>query len=693
MQLILERKLESTNSWSRHRTLQVRLNDTPRTLPLTTHANALLQSLMQLTLPPHRTISAFSPKFVEGGEGTHQRWGHLVAMVAIEFLHAVGLPRLRGFVATTAEGDDRIALECFEFEVAAAALQAAVGLVDQVLKTGTCDAVHGLSIVDAADDQYSLGDATGPIVAAARRYGLPVLRLDGESRVQIGEGIYARRIRKAATDSTGFIAEQTSTDKAYTKELWSRLGIPVASGRVVADADDAVQLSEELGWPVVVKPLDSDYSRGVTLNVRDPAGVRAGFDVARQESESVIVERSLEGCVHRLLVVNDRVISAIRRDPAGVTGDGRSTICELVDLENQSPRRGADHRWPLQRLTLGPEELEFLKEQGWSSDSIPNAGQRVEIRREPFLTTGGESHEVLDRVHPETLDAICDAVRVIGLDVAGVDLIARDISIPLSEQGGGLLEVNAQPAICLHLAPFSDHPQAVGEAIIESMFPAGATGQVPLTIVVGNPSYAELHRFAQKPGQAVAISTPAETRILGRNANPASSRPADRLAAVNLHPRTSATCLALTLDSLLESGLGTDHCRMLVLDDAESQVEGAERSVIQGLLRRMVEMADTCLVNCDDSRWMTLVEGTGSPSLVLASRDAGHPDLQSHLRSGGRILTCENSEVVLRSASAELARFPSALTDGESNWLVAASAPDRCLPSCRDLPRWTECLR
>lgn len=677
MHLKIERRLASTNAWSRHKTLVARLSDISTETLSPDQIRTLFESLANLELPPHLSL-ATSVRSLDDftTRSRSENWGQVVVQIATDLQVAVGQPRFRGYVQPVTNQEILVGLECLEFEVAAAALQAAIGMVNELLSTGTVDAAHALNSVLIADEKYSFGDATGPIVAAARQRGLPVLRLDDESRVQFGEGIYSRRIRKAAMDTTGFLAEQASSDKAFTKQLWSTLGIPVAQGRVVTDPDDAVQLAEQLGWPVVVKPLDSDYSNGVTLNVRDPAGVRSAYETARSVSESVMVERTLPGTVHRFLIVADRVVSVVRRDPAGVVGDGTRSIRELVELENLSPRRGPDHRWPLQRLHLHQEELTYLAEQGLSADSIPAPGERIELRREPFLTTGGESHEVLDQVHPETLAIVRDAVRVVGLDLAGVDLIARDIAIPLTEQAGGLLELNAQPAICLHLAPFNDKPQPVGEAIIESMFPDSATGRIPLSVVVGNVANGELQTLARTlvfESDVNAFSTSTSTQILGRNVTPRSTRPVDRLAAMNLHPRTTGACLATTVAALLDQGLGSDHCQLLILADSAGMTPDVEPE-LEELIARLLSIADVCLVNCDDSLWGAKIK-PGEPSIVLASMVSDHPLLRRHRESGGRIMTREGDELVLRSDAGELARclLPTTPATAAHEWLMKAA--------------------
>lgn len=257
-----------------------------------------------------------------------------------------------------------------------------------------------------------------------------------------------------------------------------------------------------------------------------------------------------------------------------------------------------------------------------------------------------------------------------------MDLIARDIAIPLTEQAGGLLELNAQPAICLHLAPFNDKPQPVGEAIIESMFPDSATGRIPLSVVVGNVANGELQTLARTlvfESDVNAFSTSTSTQILGRNVTPRSTRPVDRLAAMNLHPRTTGACLATTVAALLDQGLGSDHCQLLILADSAGMTPDVEPE-LEELIARLLSIADVCLVNCDDSLWGAKIK-PGEPSIVLASMVSDHPLLRRHRESGGRIMTREGDELVLRSDAGELARclLPTTPATAAHEWLMKAA--------------------
>jgi cyanophycin synthetase len=654
MQITSVRRCEVTNPWSTHRVLEARLSDIPPDLPSASQLMELHSAVGRLELPPHLASCVDRETDLAIHLPPRDRtWPQVIARLAAILLHAVGQPQeLTAFVEIR-DSEPSILLECLEFELALVAAQSAAALASDVCRGASCDVASVFARVRSADEDFSFGDATGPIVAAARQRDVPVIRLDSESRVQLGHGVHSRRIRKAATDATGFLAEQSSTDKQYTKRLWSRLGIPVPAGRIAIDADDAVVAATELGWPVVVKPLDADYSNGVTLNISDGKSVRAAYDVARQESETVIVERFLTGALHRFLIVGNRVVSAVRRDPPSVTGDGVHTIRELMEIENASSRRGPDERWPLQRMQLSSAELLYLNQQQLAADSIPQAGVRIDLRREPFLTCGGETHEVLDRVHVDTLEMVLDAVRVVGLDIAGVDMIARDISVPLNSQDGGLLELNAQPAICLHLAPFNDKPRPVGEAIIRTLFNDSETGRIPLAVVISDisaPTGIEpiLRQMERRHG-ATAYSTPLVSGLRNRRLMPASNAPADRLSALFLHPQTEAACLAVPLESVLESGLGTDRCQLLVLD----RCDGGRTSRTSALVRRMMTSADLCLINMDETGWRSL-DLPMNANVVTFSSDRRHDVCE---QDSGRTIECDGSSFILRSGGLVIDRW------------------------------------
>ncbi len=289
----------------------------------------------------------------------------------------------------------------------------------------------------------------------------------------------------AMTDQTGSIADSIAQDKELTRSLLRAVGVPVSEGRPVDDAEDAWSTACDLGLPVVVKPRDCDYGQGVLLNLTTREQVVAAYEDARARSDDVLVERFVAGHEYRLLVVGDDVVAALRRDPPQVVGDGHATVAQLVARLNADPRRGDGRTTPLFTIELDETALAVLAEQGLSPDAVPPAGVRVLIRRNTHRWSGGITTDVTDDVHPNVAARASDATRVVGLDVAGLDIIAADIARPLEEQGGVVLEVNSEPALQMHLRPASGKPRPVVEAILASMFPEGDSGRIPLVAVTG----------------------------------------------------------------------------------------------------------------------------------------------------------------------------------------------------------------
>jgi cyanophycin synthetase len=456
------------------------------------------------------------------------------------------------------------------------------------------------------------------------------------------------------TSRTSQIAVHVSTDKYLVSQQWARLGIPIAAGRLVHDEEEAIRAAEEVGWPVAVKPADADYGRGISLPLRTAEQVRVAYRRAWTCSASarVLLQRYLRGASHRLLVVDGRLVAAVRRDPIGVVGDGRQSVRELVEQGNRDARWGPDRQ-----LSLDDGEGALLIEAGFTPETVPAAGVKV-----PLSYTVLEIYSnVTERVHPETRDLVFDAARVIGLDVAGLDVIALDISRPLAEQGGGFLEINAQPAIAIHRAPHCDRPQAVGDAIIASLFPPPACGRVPLVLILGGPRADEVVQLTaellRRGGRQVATSTPDQTRWNHRPLIPGSASLVDRLSTVMLHPRTEAAVLRATPVEVLQGGLGADRCDVLVFAGGPNGAEVGDAEAWTALLRQLVLAARRCVVNLDEPYWAECA-AVSMPTTVLVSSVPAHPRLLQHLATGRVAAFPQGAEILVRAGEVELARFP-----------------------------------
>ncbi len=379
----------------------------------------------------------------------------------------------------------RIITEYEEEELGRACLETARQLLLSALSDRPFDIAAELSRLRDLANDVRLGPSTSAIVRAAVRRGIPVRRLNNGSLVQLGLGSLQRRICTAETDATSAIAEMIAQDKQLTRALLQAVGVPVPEGRPVADADDAWRAAEDLGPPVVVKPQYGNHGRGVATNLSTREQIVHAYDAACEEGSSILVERFHPGSDYRLLVIGGRLVAAALREPAHVIGDGRSTITELVAEVNRDPRRSDGHATVLSFIRLDAVGLAVLLEQGYTPESVPPAGQRVLIRRNGNLSTGGTAEDVTDRVHPEVAARAVEAARAVGLDIAGVDVVAVDIERPLESQRGAVVEVNASPGLRMHLEPSAGRPRPVGEAVVASLFPEGQTGRIPLVAVTG----------------------------------------------------------------------------------------------------------------------------------------------------------------------------------------------------------------
>ncbi|HXO20663.1 MAG TPA: acetate--CoA ligase family protein, partial [Thermoanaerobaculia bacterium] len=331
----------------------------------------------------------------------------------------------------------------------------------------------------------AFGPSTAALVRAAEERDIPWIRLNERSFVQLGHGRYQRRIQATITSETRHTAVEIASDKRLTNQILQDLGLPVPRQRLVHDAEEAVVAAGRLGYPVVVKPLDGNHGRGVSINLRTEEQVELAFAKAREEARTVIVETFHEGNDYRILVVDGRVAAVAQRVPGHVTGDGRKTVGELIETVNADPRRGVGHEKVLTRLEVDHQALRLLEEAGLTLDSVPADGQVLYLRSTGNLSTGGTSIDKTDVIHYDNRIMAERGVRAIGLDVGGVDFICADISRSHAEVGGAIVEINAAPGFRMHTAPTEGTPRNVADPVIDMLFPRGAPCRIPIAAITG----------------------------------------------------------------------------------------------------------------------------------------------------------------------------------------------------------------
>ena len=470
---------------------------------------------------------------------------------------------------TIEDGIYQVVVEYSEEAVGRLAFDLAQTLCRAAVDDTPFDLADALKRLRDLDEEVRLGPSTGSIVYAAVARNIPYRRLTEGSLVQFGWGSKQRRIQAAETDASSAVAESIAQDKELTKQLLQAAGVPVPAGRPVDNAADAWAAACEIGAPVVVKPQDGNQGKGVTVNLSTREQIETAYETASRYSDEVLVERYLTGQDHRILIVGDKLIAAARREPPLVIGDGINTVRQLVELVNSDPRRGEGHATSLTKIRFDNIALDRLAEDGLTAESIPAKGQRVVLRNNANLSTGGTATDVTDSVHPDFADRAIAAARMIGLDIAGVDIVCQNVLQPLEEQGGGVVEVNAAPGLRMHLKPSFGKGRAVGEAIVASMFAEGDDARIPLVAVAGTNGKTTTVRliasiFGQQ-GLRVGMTTTDGIYIQGKRIDTGDCSGPKSARNVLLHPDVDAAVLETARGGVLREGLGFDRCDVAVI--------------------------------------------------------------------------------------------------------------------------------
>jgi len=510
-----------------------------------------------------------------------------------------------------------------------------------------------------------LGPSTRAIVDAARKRRIPVRRMNSASLVVLGHGNRQHRIQAAETDQTSAIAEGIAQDKQLTKTLLKAVGVPVPYGREVYDAEDAWSAADAIGLPVVVKPLDGNKGRGVTVNLSSREDVMAAYKAARVESSEVLVEEFIPGKDYRLLIVGNKLVAAARREPAHVIGDGIHTVQNLIDQENTNPLRGEYHALPLSKLSVDVISQNLLTEQGLTLESVPPAGMMVLLRRNANLSTGGTAVDVTDQVHPEIARAAEDAARAVGLDVAGVDIVAQDIGSPLEEQKGGVVEVNAAPGLRMHTHPSQGIPRPVGDAIVSTMFAEGDTGRIPIAAITGVNGKTTTTRFIthllKETGLAVGMTCSDGVYIDGRRIDNEDCSGPQSARAVLLNPIVQAAVLETARGGILREGLGFDHCDVAVVTNigdgdhldlmdinTVEKLAGVKRTVVEAV----APGTGAAVLNAADPLVAPMASYCPG-QVVFFCRDSDHPVITEHRKRNGKAVIVRDKTIFLAEGDHE----------------------------------------
>ncbi|QEL66505.1 cyanophycin synthetase [Oryzomicrobium terrae] len=594
---------------------------------------------------------------------------HALEAAALGLQAEAGCPVTFSRTAATLEaGVFQVVVEYTEEAVGRLAFDLAESLCRAALDDTPFDLAGALAQLREVDEDERLGPSTGSIVAAAVARGIPFRRLTSGSLVQFGWGSKQRRIQAAETDLSSAIAESIAQDKELTKKLLHAAGVPVPTGRPVKDAEDAWAAAQEIGGPVVVKPQDGNQGKGITVNIQTREQVLAAYAAAVEFRDDIMVERFLPGQDYRVLVVGNKVVAAARREPPHVIGDGSHTVRELVDLVNSDPRRGEGHATSLTKIRFDDIALARLAEQGYDANSVPPKGARVILRNNANLSTGGTATDVTDDVHPELAARAVAAAKMVGLDIAGVDVVCETVLKPLEEQGGGIVEVNAAPGLRMHLQPSYGKGRPVGEAIVANMYKDGDNGRIPVVAVAGTNGKTTTVRLIAHlqtvSGLRVGMTGTDGVYIAGRRIDTGDCSGPKSARNVLLHPDVDAAVLETARGGVLREGLAFDRCNVAVVTNIGigdhlglSYINTVEDlAVVKRVIVQNVAPDGVGVLNAADPHVATMADSCPG-SVTFFALDRNHPVMATHRAQGKRVLYREEDVIVASEGSTEV-RLP-----------------------------------
>ncbi|BAB75578.1 cyanophycin synthetase [Anabaena sp. FACHB-709] len=588
-------------------------------------------------------------------EGTMM--GHIVEHVALELQELAGMHVGFGRTRETATpGIYQVVIEYLNEEAGRYAGRAAVRLCQSIVDRGRYPKAELEQDIQDLKDLWrdaSLGPSTEAIVKEAEKRGIPWMQLSARFLIQLGYGVNHKRMQATMTDKTGILGVELACDKEATKRILAASGVPVPRGTVINFLDDLEEAIEYVGgYPIVIKPLDGNHGRGITIDIRSWEEAEAAYEAARQVSRSIIVERYYVGRDHRVLVVDGKVVAVAERVPAHVIGNGRSTVAELIEEINQDPNRGDGHDKVLTKIELDRTSYQLLERAGYTLNSVPPKGTICYLRATANLSTGGTAVDRTDEIHPENVWLAQRVVKIIGLDIAGLDIVTTDISRPLRELDGVIVEVNAAPGFRMHVAPSQGIPRNVAGAVMDMLFPNEQSGRIPILSVTGTNGKTTTTRLLahiyKQTGKVVGYTTTDGTYIgdylveSGDNTGPQSAH------VILQDPTVEVAVLETARGGILRSGLGFESANVgVVLNVAADHLGIGDIDTIDQLANLKSVVAESvypdgyAVLNADDRRVAAMAEKTKA-NIAYFTMNSESELVRKHIQKGGVAAVYEN---------------------------------------------------
>lgn len=590
-------------------------------------------------------------------EGTWM--GHVIEHIALEIQTLAGMDTGFGRTRQTkTEGIYNVVFSYLEEKAGIYAAEASVRIAEALIDGLEYDLENDIHRMRELRESERLGPSTGSIVDEAIARNIPWIRLNKSSLVQLGYGKNQVRFRATMTEKTSSIAVDIAGNKDETKRLLTDAAIPVAKGVTVVSLEDVLDAVKGVGFPLVFKPLDGNHGKGATINVKTEAEAIAAYHYAKEYSRRIIVERFISGHDFRVLVIDHKVVAAALRVPAHVKGDGKSNIQELIDIENADPRRGYGHENVLTEITIDRDTLDLLEKKAYTLNTILPKGEVLYLKSTANLSTGGTSIDVTDAVHPQNIFTCERISRVIGLDICGIDIMAKNLTEPLTENGGVVLEVNAAPGFRMHLAPSEGLPRNVAAPVIDMLYPPGKSARIPIIAVTGTNGKTTTTRLiahiVKNNGSRVGFTTSdgiyvQNTMLMkGDTTGPFSAE------FILKDPTVEVAVLETARGGILRAGLGFNICDIGVVTNIQEDHLGIAdihdlddltrvKSVIIGAVKR----TGWAVLNADNTYCLKIAEDA-SCNIAYFSMNEKNPALKEHSKTGGIAAIYENGFITIK---------------------------------------------
>jgi cyanophycin synthetase len=589
-------------------------------------------------------------------EGTWM--GHVIEHIALEIQTLAGMETGFGRTRGTGNyGEYNVVFAYTEEKVGVYAAKSAVRIAEALISGENYELEADIQEMRELREANRLGPSTGSIVEEAESRGIPWIRLNRYSLVQLGYGANQKRIQATVASTTGNIAVEIACDKEDTKDILEDNGIAVPRGRIVRSEEGMFDAIERIGYPVVTKPINGNHGRGATTNITNDEDAKVAFKAAQEHSRSVIVEKFISGHDFRLLVIDYKFVAAAKRTPASVVGDGKSTIKELIDEVNKDPRRGFGHEKVLTAITVDHHTEVILKEKGLTLDSVIHKDELLLLKPTANLSTGGTAEDLTDMVHPYNIFMAERIAKIIGLDICGIDIIAPDLTTPIDENGGAVIEVNAGPGFRMHLAPTHGLPRNVAGAVVDMLFPPGAPVKIPIIAVSGTNGKTTTTRLmahiVRNMGYKVGFTTSDGIYIQNRMLQKGDCTGPASAEFVLKDPTVNFAVLESARGGMLRAGLGFGNCNIAIITNIAADHLGLKGiNSLEDLARVKAIVAESVLpegyaiLNADDDLVYDMRKNL-SCNVAYFSMDENNPRIVEHCKRGGLAAIYENGYVTI----------------------------------------------